>query len=70
LKFAVQTNPKSQQPSEKMMELALRLAKLRDSWVEMSLILADMLIETESPRRDEVLLEVERYLTGLQESDR
>jgi hypothetical protein len=53
-----------------MMEMALALAELRDSWVKMSLVLGDVLADTQSHQRDEVLVEVERYLTWLSEAER
>jgi hypothetical protein len=53
-----------------MMEMALALAELRDSWVKMSLVLGDVLTDTQSHQRDEVLVEVERYLTWLSEAER
>lgn len=53
-----------------MHEMATALAHLRDSWVNLSLVLRDHLTEDESPRRDEVLTEVERYLCRLRESER
>ena len=53
-----------------MFELAVALADLRDSWVNMSLVLGDMLTEKNSPLRDEVVTEVERYLARLSESIR
>jgi hypothetical protein len=50
-----------------MMELALALAELRDSWTRMSMILKDVLTDTQSQQRDEILVQVERYLTRLRE---
>ena len=52
------------------MRVADALADLRDSWVQLALALKDLMTEDESPRRDEVLTEVERYLTRLKESER
>jgi hypothetical protein len=46
-----------------MMGMALTLAELRDSWVKLSLVFGDVLTYTQSHQRDEVLVEVERYLT-------
>jgi hypothetical protein len=43
---------------------------MRDSWVNLSLILKDLATELPTPQRDEVALEVERYLARLQEAGR
>jgi hypothetical protein len=48
-----------------MSEISLALAELRDSLVKMSLVLGDMLTESESPLRDDVMIEVELYLNRL-----
>jgi hypothetical protein len=53
-----------------MWDLAEALAHLRDSWVNLSLVLKEHLVEQTSPQRDEVLTEVERYLCRLLESER
>ncbi len=60
----------TQSSSDRLIELAAALAELRDSWVNMSLALGDMLTEQDSPLRDEVVTEVERYLARLSESVR
>jgi hypothetical protein len=65
--IAVQGDPHAPQPSKKMMEMALALAELRDSWTKMSMVLKDVLTDTQSQQRDEVLIQVERYLTRLRE---
>ena len=57
-------------PADQMHEMAEALTHLRDSWVNLSLVLRDHLTERESPQRDEVLTEVERYLCRLRESER
>ena len=43
-------------------ELALSLAKLRDTCVQLSLLLRDRMTEIDSPERDQAISEVERYL--------
>jgi hypothetical protein len=48
-----------------MSEISLALAELRDSLVKMPLVLGDMLTESESPLRDDVMIEVELYLNRL-----
>jgi hypothetical protein len=54
----------------RMQVVAEALAELRDSWVNLSLLLKDDLTEHTSPKRDEVLTEVERLLCRLRESER
>jgi hypothetical protein len=66
---AMNESPNSQ-PAIRMQDMADALALLRDSWVNLSLVLKDYLTEQTSPQRDEVLTEVERYLCRLRESER
>lgn len=66
----MENGPFIKSSSDRMFELAVALAELRDSWVNMSLVLGDMLTEKNSPLRDEVVTEVERYLARLSESIR
>ena len=54
----MQCDPQGPQPSQRMSEISLALAELRESLVKMSLILGDMLTESESPLRDHVMIEV------------
>lgn len=56
--------------SAQLMLLADALCDMRDSWVAVSMALTDLVTETESPERDEVLTEVERYLARIREADR
>ena len=63
-------HPHAPEPNKRMLQMAQALAELRDSWVKMSLLLGDMLTDQESPERDEVLVEVERYLARIRESER
>jgi hypothetical protein len=66
-----QTEPPSPQPEdERLKELANALADMRDSWVNLSLMLKDLATELPTPQRDEVAMEVERYLARLQEAGR
>ena len=44
-------------------ELALSLARLRDTCVQLSMLLRDQVTENDSPERDQVISEVERYLS-------
>jgi hypothetical protein len=62
--------PSSPSSNERMLALAQALAETRDLWVQVSLCIKDMLTEQESPQRDEVMTEIQRYLTRLNESDR
>ncbi len=67
----MQKNWLSSSPSnEQMLEMALALAQMRDAWVKLSLDLKDMLTEGDTPHRDEVMTEVERYLVRLREFER
>ena len=43
-------------------ELALSLAKLRDTCVQLSMLLRDQMTERDSPERDQAISEVERCL--------
>ena len=60
----------SGQPDSKMLQMASALASLRDSWVNMSLILKDHVAELQTQHRDEVQTELERYLSRLRESEK
>jgi HAMP domain-containing protein len=62
--------PSSQPEDERLKELANALADMRDSWVNLSLMLKDLATELPTPRRDEVAMEVERYLARLREAGR
>ena len=53
-----------------MDELAEALVKLRDSWVNLSLLIREQITESDSAERDVVLTEVERYLCRLRDSGR
>ena len=44
-------------------ELALSLARLRDTCVQLSMLLRDQVTENDSPERDQAIYEVERYLS-------
>lgn len=55
---------------EQLIQLAGALGDIRDSWVMISLALKDVVTDTPSPSRDEVLTEVERYLWRLREANR
>jgi hypothetical protein len=52
------------------MRLADALGDMSDSFVAISLALTDLVTDTASPERDEVLAEVKSYLARMQEADR
>jgi len=66
----VEPDPTSSSSSAQLMLLADALGDMRDSLIAASLALADLITEAESPQRDEVLTEVERYLARIRETDR
>lgn len=53
-----------------MGELAATLTKLRDAWVNLSLLIQDHMTERDSPERDAVLTEVEHYLCRFRDLER
>lgn len=57
-------------PGDDITQLIGALNALRDHWMELSLALSDLVTETPSPARDDVLAEVERYLCRIRESER
>ena len=63
-------NPLNSCPPDRMDELAEALAKLRDAWVNLSMLIREQITESDSPERDAVLTEVERYLCRLRDSGR
>ena len=52
-----------------MAQLAKALFDVRDSWVKLSLVLTDLITETPSVSRDEVMTEVKRYLCRIRETN-
>ena len=56
-------------PDPQLEDLTDALSNLRDSLVHMSLILKDHLAENSSNARDEVAVEVERYLARIRHVD-
>jgi hypothetical protein len=56
--------------SEEWRQLADALNGIRNSWINISLVLTDLMADTPSPERDEVLTEVERCLSRLREADK
>ena len=54
-------------PKAQLHELAVALAAIRDSLTTISMALKDLAAEIPSPARDEVLMEVERYLARFTE---
>ena len=57
-------------PNEQLLKLADALGDLRDSLVTASMALTDLVTEMPSPARDEVVMEVERYLFRMREANR
>jgi hypothetical protein len=57
-------------PGEDITQLIGALNALRDHWMELSLVLSDIVTETPSPARDAVLVDVERYLSRIKERER
>ncbi len=66
----MQTNSPVPQTDQSLHAMAQALAELRDNWVEMSCALSALLTEQDSPKRDETLAEVARYLAKLGQSAR
>jgi hypothetical protein len=54
--------------NEQLIKLADALGDIRDSLVTVSMALTDLVTETPSPARDEVMVEVERYLCRIREA--
>jgi predicted secreted protein len=54
--------------NEQLSKLADALGDIRDSLVTVSMALTDLVTETPSPARDEVMVEVERYLCRIREA--
>jgi hypothetical protein len=57
-------------PNAHLIQLVRTLGEIRDSWVTISLALTDLVTETPSIARDEVLIEVERHLSRIREGNR
>jgi hypothetical protein len=66
----MERTPSEPSQSVVLAQLAHALRDIRDSWVKISLALTDLVTETPSTERDEVMTEVERYLSRLRLSDR
>ena len=66
----MERDPSMPLPDEQRIQLAGALGEIRDSWVMISLALKDLVTETPSQARDEVLTEVDRYLCRLREANR
>lgn len=57
-------------PNEQLIKLADALGSMRDSLVTVSMALTDLVTEMPSPSRDEVMMEVERYLCRMRQANR
>ncbi len=60
----------SQQPDPKIAALADALGELRDSWVNMSIVLKDHFAEIPSPERDQIKVQIERHIARIKEGQR
>lgn len=56
--------------NEQLSKLADALGDIRDSLVTVSMALTDLVTDTPSPDRDEVMVEVECYLCRIREAHR
>lgn len=56
--------------SDDLLRLAIALADMRDSLVNLSLALQDLDENTPSTQRDELMLQVERHLARIKEGER
>ena len=66
----MENDPSKPEQSVQLHKLADALGNMRDSLVTVSMALTDLVTEMPSPARDEVLTEVERYLSRLGEANR
>lgn len=53
-----------------LLALSGALGVLRDSWVQISMALKDLMTDTDSPARDEIMVEVAQHLARIQERER
>jgi hypothetical protein len=58
---------KQQNPNPDLMVLVQALNDLRDYWLQVSMVLKDHVADTPSPARDEVTMQVERYLARIKD---
>jgi hypothetical protein len=66
----MKSDPSKSEQSEQLHKLADALGNIRDSLVTVSLALSDLVTEMPSTARDEVVTEVERYLSRLRDANR
>lgn len=59
-----------QEPDQQLARLSEALSEMRNALVQMSLVLKDSLTDESSTARDEVAMEVSRYLARIREVDR
>jgi hypothetical protein len=59
-----------QYPEPDLVALTAALSDLRNLWVQLSMILKDHITEVPSPKRDEVVIQVERHLARIREGER
>lgn len=65
---AMEKNSSNPCPNDQLIKLADALGSMRDSFMTVSMALTDLVTEMPSPARDEVVMEVERYLARLSEA--
>ena len=58
-----------QEPDQQLARLSEALSEMRNALVQMSLVLKDSLTDESSTARDEVAMEVSRYLARIREAD-
>ena len=59
-----------QQSNARLLEISEALRAMRDSWVQLSMVLKDYVADEPSPQRDEVQVQVERHLARIREGNR
>lgn len=68
--FSVEHEPSKIPPNELMQQWADALGEIRDSWVNISLALADLRDGLPTPESDEVMNQVTRHLCRIREAGR
>jgi hypothetical protein len=66
----MERDPSKPSQEGQLIQLVGALEEMRDSFMVISLALKDLVTETPSAARDEVLTEVERYLNRMREGSR
>lgn len=66
----MESDPSKPLQNGQLIQLVGALEEIRDSFVLISLALKDLMTETPSTARDDVLTEVERYLSRIRKESR